>query len=305
VITRTVTNVTDWGRTYKPKVEAPAGFEVAVYPRKMVIGPHESATFKVVITNTSAPVGEWGFGSLTWVEQARGKARRGGYRVHSPIAVRAVTLAAPDAIAGAIGDGGASFDVQFGYSGPYSAAPHGLVPATVDNDTVAQDPDQTFDPSDVATGGAVLHEVTTSGDALLRIHVPPIPGNPDIDLDMFVFDPTGAFYGASTNGGTDETVEVVLPMDGTWSVFVHGWGVGDPAASPPATVDYEIDTWTVSATPGGSLGLVSAPASASLGATGTVEVSWPTDLASGSYLGAVSHTTADGLAGLTVVEVTG
>ena len=37
--------------------------------------------------------------------------------------------------------------MNFGYTGAYTAAPHGLVPATVTSDNVLQDPDQTFDPA--------------------------------------------------------------------------------------------------------------------------------------------------------------
>ena len=37
--------------------------------------------------------------------------------------------------------GSLSFPVQFGYTGAYHAAAHGLVPATLTNDNVLQDPD--------------------------------------------------------------------------------------------------------------------------------------------------------------------
>jgi hypothetical protein len=119
-------------------------------------------------------------------------------------------------------------------------------------------------------------------------------------LDIFVYDPNGNFAASSTSGGTDELIDVLLPMDGTWSVYVHGWQTGGPS------VNYDMWTWIVSATPGGSLTVDAAPASATLGATETIDVSW-TGLTSGSlgswYLGAVSHTGDVGLMGLTLVEV--
>ena len=54
--------------------------------------------------------------------------------------------------------------------------------------------------------------------------------------------------------------------------------------------------------PGGSLAVDSAPASAVIGATETVDISW-SGLAPGTHLGAVSHTGDSGLMGLTRVEV--
>ena len=40
-------------------------------------------------------------------------------------------------------DGSTTFDVKFGYTGAYTAAPHGLVAATPNDGVVLQDPDQT------------------------------------------------------------------------------------------------------------------------------------------------------------------
>ena len=72
---------------------------------------------------------------------------------------------------------------------------------------------------------------------------------------------------------------------------------------PSAPLAYAVDFWSVPLTPGGgSLSIDSAPASATLGTTGTVDVSW-SGLATGSYLGAVSHTGDAGLLGLTLVNV--
>ena len=63
--------------------------------------------------------------------------------------------------------------------------------------------------------------------------------------------------------------------------------------------------WDVSATPGGSLSVDSAPASAVTGANGTVEISWAGLAAGVDHLGVVSHSDASGVLRYTVVEVTG
>ena len=78
---------------------------------------------------------------------------------------------------------------------------------------------------------------------------------------------------------------------------MHGWSV------PNEPLLFDVSTWTVPLTPGGSLSIDSAPASATIGATGTIDVSWTGVAAGTRALGAVSHTGDAGLLGLTLVEV--
>jgi hypothetical protein len=246
----------------------------------------DSATFTVTITNVSAPIGEWAFGSLTWSS--------GHYDVYSPIAVKASLFDAPAVVTGTGADGSASIPVQFGYTGTYTAGAHGLVSATVTSGDVAQDPDQTFDPTD---GYSYAVPITVTDGALLRIAMPPdAVGDPNADIDLYLFDPSGALVASSTNGGTDELIDYASPADGTWTLYVHGWQtVTDP-------VSFTLYDWVVPATPGGgNLTIDAAPAAATQGAAGTVDISWTG--ASGWSLGAVSHTGDTGLMGLTLVDV--
>ena len=121
-----------------------------------------------------------------------------------------------------------------------------------------------------------------------------IPG--DDDIDLFLEDSGGNIIASSTNGGTDELIELTLPADDTYTMVVHGWSV------PNAPLPYTLSYWEVPLASGGSLSVDSAPTSASIGATETIDISW-SGLADGSYLGAVSHTGDVGLMGLTFVEV--
>jgi len=239
----------------------------------------------------SAPIGEWRFGSLTWTD------RRHDTRVYSPIAVRASMFDAPAEVSGTGTSGSLSFDVKFGYSGAYATAAHGLEPATLTVANVLQDPDQTFDPADVAAGGANLHEFTLAGAAFFRVAIPPTATEAGADLDVYVYDPNGDLVASSTLAGTDEMVDILQPMDGTWQVYVHGW------AAPGGSSDYTMSSWVVSATPGGSLNIDTAPTSATLGQTGTIQVSWSGLTPNTQYLGAVSHTGPSGFMGLTLVSV--
>ncbi len=292
-VVRTVTSVAkenEW-RKYSVSVDPPPGYDVTVSPSNIRLKGGMSATYEVTFMNTGAPVGEWRFGSLTWSD------RGGRYDVYSPIAVRGSLLNAPAELMAAGTEGALSFDIQFGYTGDYTAAPHGLEDTVLIMDNVLQDPDQDFDPGDVATGGANVHEFNLSGAALLRVALPPESTEAGADLDVFVYDPNGDFVASSTLGGTDELVDIVLPMDGTWKVYVHGW------LTPGGDSDYTMYSWVISATPGGNLSVDAAPASAVLGETGAVDVSWSGLTAGSKHLGAVSHSGPTGLMGLTLISV--
>jgi subtilisin family serine protease len=289
-VTRTVTSVAQengW-RTYNVSVDAPDGYEVTVEPSTLRLKKGDTASYEVTITSVSAPAGEWRHGSLTWSDKT------GNYDVYSPISVKGALFNAPTEVAGSGTDGTASFDVSFGYTGDYSVAPHGLSARVDTSDFSTQDPDQTYPSGDDAPHGVNKHLFTVTGSAYVRWQLV-IPG-PD-DLDLFLEDSSGNIVAASTSGGTDELIELMLPADDTYTMVVHGWSV------PNEPLPYTLENWDVPLASGGSLSVTSAPASAVQGATGTIDVAW-TGLSSGTeYLGAVSHSDASGLIGLTFVGV--
>jgi subtilisin family serine protease len=289
-IVRTVTSVAkeSGAREYKVSVKAPRGYKVTVTPSTIRLRSGESASYQVTFLNRNAPIGEWRFGSLTWEDKS------GNYDVYSPIALRAAKFFAPAELTGSGAAGSLSFPVKFGYTGAYAAAAHGFVPATITPDNVLQDPDQTFDPND---GFSDLHTFNLSGAALLRVALPPSSTEADADLDIYVFNPSGELVASSTQGGTDELVDIVLPANGTWSVFVHGW------STPGGDSNYNLESWVISATPGGNLNIVSAPTSATNGQVGTVNVNWSGLSAGTKYLGAVSHNEGSNILGLTLIKV--
>jgi hypothetical protein len=108
-----------------------------------------------------------------------------------------------------------------------------LVPATLTNDTVVQDPGQVFDPAD---GFSDAHTFELSDAAHFRVAIPPEATEPEADLDVYVVDPNGDLVASSTNGGTDELVDIPQPADGTWTVYVHGWTTAN--RSPGDRVSY-------------------------------------------------------------------
>ncbi len=293
-VTRTVTSVAKNAGVlrYDAQVSAPSGYTVTVSPSTLSLNRGQSATFKVTITNVSAPLGEWRFGSLTWKE------RDGQYAVRSPIAVKASKFKAPGEVTGSGVSGSLSFPVEFGYTGAYTAAAHGLVPATLTNANVKQDPDQTFDPSDTGAGGANAHTFNLSNVGVFRVAIPPeAVDDPDADLDVYVYNPSGTQVASSTLGGTDEEVTIQDPANGTWTVYVHGW------QAPGGDTNYTLYSWAVSNASGGNLSVTAAPTSATIGATGTIGLSWSGATDGQWHLGAVSHNEGSTLLGRTLVEV--
>lgn len=292
-VQRTITSVADRPQLWVADVDDPRGFDVRVSPRVVWLRPGESRTVTIEFTNVRAPVDEWRFGELTWFGLL------GGYAVESPIAVKGVGLDAPASVSGTGTEGSLSFDIQFGYSGEYTAAAHGLVPVAPITGSVADDPDQEFDPDDPT--GTTAHEIAVSGTEHLRIALDTAnltPPNPDVDIDLYLYNSAGEQVASSTAGGTAELIDLSAPADDTYTLYVHGWEVGD------TPVSYALQTWQVPAAEGGSLQLVSAPEEAVSGETGTIEVAWSGLTAGPEYLGAVSHTGPDGLIALTLVEVT-
>ena len=108
---------------------------------------------------------------------------------------------------------------------------------------------------------------------------------------------TATWLPARRRAGLDESVYLPLPADGVYSIYVHGWQTAGPSA------DFTLYTWLISATPGGNLGIDSAPASAVTATEGTVDFSWTGATAGEWHKGAISHADGAGLLGLTLVDV--
>ena len=286
-VTRTVTNVGPTGN-YHVSVDAPAGVDVTVDPIALTLAAGESASYMVTLkANSSAVFDDWTFGSLTW--------SYGPHNVTSPISINPVAIAVPAELHSAGIEGSLSFDVTFGYTGVYTAAPHGLEPALMTAGNVPDDPGDSFAPFGP---GTTLHYINVpAGSAYARFSLFDDYTDGNDDLDLYVYYPSGAFAGGSGSGTSAEQVDVAFPMSGDYYVFVHGWGTDGPDAN------YTLFSWAIPAAPGSSNMTVTAPTSATLGATETITVDWTGLDAGTKYLGAVSHSDASGLLDLTLIAV--
>lgn len=288
-IERTVTNVSTKRLRASAVVQSPTGFKTKVSPSRVDLRPGQSKTFKITFTTTTATPGQWSYGALTW----RGQ----GYKVRSPIAVQATAIGAPEQVSVKGPYGSSSFDVTFGYTGPYSVDAHGLANDKPIDGTVEQARNTTFDPKNVGDG-ITVHEVTLTDVASFRLDLKDSEiSAPSTDLDLYMYDSSGKQVATSASGGSDESIVLDAPASGTYKVYVHGWSVG------PNPVDYKLHTWAISSRPNyGSLRVTSAPTSATSGTTGTIKFSW-SDVPSGTTAyGLLVHRDGKGRIGTTVVE---
>ncbi|MFN2271847.1 MAG: S8 family serine peptidase, partial [Anaerolineae bacterium] len=297
-VVRTVTNVGDAG-TYNVSVDAPLGIDVTVDPASLTLGKGESASYYVTFTgNASVDANAWTFGSLTWSD--------GSHYVTSPIAIYPVAIAAPAEVHGSGTEGSLNFDVTFGYAGDYTAAPHGLEAADMQAGNVLDDPaddiDAALDTCDWSSFpyqcvGITWHAFEVPADsAYARFSLFDDYTDGSDDLDLYVWGPSG-YVGGSGSGTSAEEVNTLFPAAGIYEIAVHGWGTDGPDAN------YTLFSWAVPATPGSSNMSLSAPTAATLGATETITVDWFGLDAGTKYLGAVSHSHAPDLLGLTLVSI--
>jgi subtilisin family serine protease len=291
-ITRTVTNVDRAASVYVAHVSAPAGFSVTVTPSVIVVPPRKSVTFKVNITRTSAAFGAYSFGSLTWTDLR-------GHSVRSPIAVRAVALAAPGETIQSGTSGSTTLAVRTGYTGVLTAAGNGLAAATV-NTAHLVGTDTSFDPAAPATNPAVGKFTVNvpAGTKVARFATFASDYPDGTDIDLFVYQAgTANLVGQSAGGTADESVTLAAP--GSYDAYVVQF-----ALAPGVTEqDVKLDSFAVAAGSAGNLMVSPASQPATLGGIDNVTVSWSGLTAGTHYLGLIEYGDGSSVRGSTIVSV--
>ncbi len=286
---------------YNVAVVAPEGFSVEVSPDTLWLRKGETATYEVTITNVSAPPGVWRFGSLTWADHD-------DHVVRSPIAVKAIALLAPEEISGTGASGATSFDVTFGYTGAYTAGARGLVNPALFLSSVLDDPDNSFAFNEPGTSRLFLAEVP-AGTTYAQWSLFDVYNDAVHDLDLLLYycpNFSCSLIDTSFNATSDERVSVAFPLNNPaiqdpYAVFVHGFNTAGGVGGPPA--QFLLFRHQVGPAVGNMT--VMGPASAVVGATGTVNVNWA-GLATGpgaKQAGAVMHSDAAAIQGLTIVNI--
>ena len=277
-------------KQYHAVVEAPEGFDVQVSPSSLYLRNGESASYQVTISNQTAPVEEWRFGSLTWVSD---KARD----VRSPIAVRAVQIETVEEVDGGVdadGNGSVAIPVKFGYDGAYSAAVSGLAASfSASANITAADGLQIWCadlPENTHFRAALFDEDTSD------------PGADDLDLRLFLaatdcnaFDIV-AQLGSSGGVTSEEVIDVSDGPAGGYIVVVDYF-----RASNGNDTDYTVWFQPVFGDEGNTA--ITAPAAAVTGAEDVVTVDY-SGLALGTrHLGVLKHADGSGEIARTLIDI--
>ena len=119
-------------------------------------------------------------------------------------------------------------------------------------------------------------------------------GEDDLDLCVFL---GATSVGSSGSGTSAEEVNLLNPAAGTYTVVVQGWGTDGPDAK------YTLFHWLLGSTAAGNM-TVAAPASATLGATENVSLTFSGLAPATKYLGSVAYAgSATPLPNPTIVRV--
>ena len=282
-VRRTVTNVS--GRaTYNFSVTGLPGVTVAVNPPTFTLNRNASQTVEITFTRTTAPLNAYVGGQLTF--------SNGRHNVRVPVVIQPVALGAPAQVSGPAT--GFSYQVAFGYDGPFTADPRGLVAATTVTDTVLDDP--TDGSCSLTAPNAKLHPVVIPANttyARFQLFDEFTDGNDDLDLCVFR---GTTLVGSSGSGTSAEVVSLVNPTAANYTVVVHGWGTDGPSAT------YTLFYWLLGNTAAGNM-TVTEPATAVTGTSGTINLAFSGLAPATKYLGSVVYGGTAGLPNPTIVRV--
>lgn len=285
-VTRTVTNVTRQALQYRASVEAPPGTTVSVTPSRITLRPGGSAVFKVTITRTDAALGDYTFGSLTWVpSSSRYNA------VRSPIAVRPVAVSAPGEVRGTTVEGTADLSVTPGFSGTMGTDLDGLLESTTLRVDARKVEGSVFD--------GVRFFSVPSGTRVTRVATwaDEVEAN-DIDVTLYRLnaDFTVSAVGSSGNG---DSTESITARDLTPGTYVIGIDVFDGANE----LTVPIHLWNLGDTDPSNLGITPAQTEVVQGRITDFTVGWHGLDNDKHYLGQVSFLAPGGGSGSALISV--
>ena len=271
-VTRTLRNVGKRS-TYSVSVAGLAGVTVSVTPSKFTLNPGATQKVTISFTRTSAPLNEYTGGTITWSDRS--------HKVRIPVVVNPVALSAPAQVSG-------DYSVKFGYDGPFTATARGLLPAAVAQDQTV------FDGESKVYGIGVAAGTTYARFSLFDSDVSPAS---DLDLRIFFLNPDGTVTLVGSSGGatTAEEVNLVNPVAGTYYLVVDGYATANPST-------FNAYVWRLGTADAGNM-TVTAPATATLGGSGNVSLTFNGLTPGIKYLGSVAYDGAAGMPNPTIVRV--
>ena len=202
-VTRRLTNKGDATVTYTAAASLP-GYNVVVSPASLTLAPGATGAFTTTVTRTTAAIGAWSFGDVTWTGDGR--------TVRSPLSVRGLELVAPSVIEDTRNVGTKVMSVATGYTGRLYTTAVGLVPATLNSGRVATGAQVCY-PFSVAAGARQVRVQMRNVD---------VEGGAGSDLDITVYR-GGAAVGGSYTGSSEELVVLIDPAAGSYEACVEGY----------------------------------------------------------------------------------
>jgi hypothetical protein len=295
-LTRKVTNVGGSAASYSATVTPPAGFTVSVSPSSFTIAAGATQTFTVTITRTTAALNTFAFGALTWSD--------GTHSVRSPITIRPVAIAAPGELTLSGTSGATSYSIKTGYVGSLAYVTRGLIPSQVFSGTVPDDPTDNFNTANPAANqGITTHDIVVpAGTTRLRISMFDADTDGADDIDLYLYrvnaDSSLTLVGTSGGGTSAEQIQLTNPAAATYRLFVHGWQTDGPDAN------YSLHAWALGTADAGNM-TVSGPATATIGGTATVNLTWTGLDAGKKYFGTILYNEGATTHATTFVRVDG
>jgi len=271
-VTRTVTSTQAGTFTAKP-IDI-AGIDAVVSPTTLAFdAAGESKSYTVTFTRTDAPLDAFATGSLDWVS--------GETVVHSPIAVRPVTIVAPDAATGTGVNGSVDVTVTPGGDGDIPLTTSGLAAGTHQPDAA--------DPSDPNSGSGTAGDEFTyqaqvpDGAQFARFDLNAVDDTSDLDLTVYRLDADGNPVAGwqSATSSADERVDLPNPDAGTYQIVVDVYS---------GTTAFDVTTFSVLPGAGdGAFAVNPTTLSGTQGEPVTYTASWSGLTPNTAYLGLVSY----------------
>ncbi|TFD70349.1 S8 family peptidase [Cryobacterium gelidum] len=281
-VTRTVMSAREGTYTATP-IDIP-GINAVVSPATLTFDSvGETQSYTVTFTRTDAPLDVYATGSLDWGFGNGGSGDPGDFFdiVHSPIAIRPVTVVAPTQVSGTGLDGSVDVTVTPGGSEPVALNLSGLANGVHQDN--ADDPSSPHTDAG-STGDEFTYEVEIQGDRLARFDLNAVDDSTDLDLFVLLLDGPGGDPIAgwqSATGSADEFVDLPAPEAGFYQVIVDVFS---------GSTAFDVNTFSVSS---GKLtnGFTATP-SAIQGSQGVPHIytlSWAGLLPNTPYLGVVDY----------------
>lgn len=294
VITRRVTNIGP-ATTYTSTVDAPPGVTATVDPSQLALGVGESAEYTVSFDVPDAPFDFWQFGNVNWSD--------GTHSVNTPIAVQPVLLRAPEEISLEGTSGSGELPVDFGYADAYFADVHGLHPPGLDESGTVDD-DTTNNFSFRFDNGVSAHYFTLApGELFLRVALfdELTDGADDLDLYLYYCPTLNSCTQVGQSGGftSNETIDLLEPAPGFYTILVHGYETDQIAGGPGA--NYEVFAWSFGADDDAGNLRIDAPDRVDIGDRLNLPYDWGALDTGTRYLGAIAHVTPFDVSYLTIV----